>query len=66
MNWIDIKDELPTEDEVLLVWAQGFWHYAIYQRVSPSSFEFDIPMSLYIDEPTHKDVTHWARVEGKE
>lgn len=64
MNWISIKEELPKEDESVLVWAKGDWHVAVYEWCHyTGQMKFEMPLATYSFEASHKDATHWARVE---
>lgn len=65
MKWISINEDLPNEDEAVLVWANGDWHYSIYEWSHYTRvMEFKLPLSVYASDASHKDVTHWSRVEG--
>lgn len=58
MEWIRVKDQLPEEDEIILLWVENFvverWSYAAQGHYENKSF--------YVKggyNPSEQKITHW-------
>ena len=65
MNWISVEDELPIEDEQVLVyipWQRGIHEVCYYELDHPRKFSCYDHYQCLVEE----DVTHWMRLTKPE
>ena len=59
-DWIDIKERLPEEDEIVLVWLGDGWNVAVYRKILNWKMKKELKFcSVHKRILSFEGVTHW-------